>query len=115
YDICPGADPSASSQQEKLQKAQALMELLPTGILDPLEVVRRLLDAMEQPNVDKLFNQAIQQSGQMPPPPPDPKVQEIQMKMQSEQASAQLKAEGMQQKMELDRRSGEQQLQQKAA
>lgn len=104
YHICPGADPSASSQQEKMQKAQALMELLPTGILDPIEVVKRLLEAMEQPNPEKLFNQAIQQTGQMPPPPPDPKVQEMQMKMQADQALAQTKQQAMQQHSELKQR-----------
>lgn len=110
YDICPGADPTANSSQEKMQKAQALMELLPTGVLDPIEVVRRLLDAMEQPNPEKLFSQAIQQTGQMPPPPPDPKVLEMQAKVQTEQQSAAIKQDGMQQKQELATRGAEQKL-----
>lgn len=117
YSICPGADPSANSQQEKMMKVQALMEILPSmpGLLDPVEVLRRYMDATEQPNPDKLFSQAVQQTGQLPPPPPDPKVQEMQMKMQAEQASGQIKMQGQQQKMELDRRSAEQQLQAKAS
>lgn len=110
YDICPGADPTANSSQEKMQKAQALMELLPTGVLDPIEVVRRLLEAMEQPNPEKLFSQAIQQTGQMPPPPPDPKVLEMQAKVQTEQQSAAIKQQGMQQKQELDSRGAEQKM-----
>ncbi len=64
YDICPGADPNAVSQQEKLMKAQALLEMLPVlpGLLDPIEVVRRVLEAQEQPNPEKLFSQAVQPS-----------------------------------------------------
>jgi chaperonin GroES len=114
YNICPGADPSASSQQEKMQKAQALMELLPTGILDPIEVVKRLLEAMEQPNMEKLFNQAIQQTGQMPPPPPDPKMLEMQMKMQADQASSQQKMQHDQIKSELAQRDAQVQTAMKA-
>jgi len=44
YDVCPNADPSTPTQTEKLMKAQALLELLPIGILDPLAVVMRVLD-----------------------------------------------------------------------
>ena len=101
YKIYPGADPTAVSQTEKLLKAQGLMELLPTGILDPIEVVRRVLEAQEQPNYEKLFNQAIQQSGQMPPPPPDPKLLEMQMKGQLEQQGLALKAQEQTFKSEL--------------
>lgn len=115
YQICPGADPSANSQQEKIQKAQALMQLLPTGVLDPIEVVRRLLEAMEQPNPEKLFNQAIQQTGQMPPPPPDPKAQEIQLQMQATQQASQLKGQAEQQKMALKQADSQTQTQMKAS
>jgi chaperonin GroES len=54
HKIYPGADPTAVSQTEKLLKAQGLMELLPTGVLDPVKVVQRILDAQEQPNVNDL-------------------------------------------------------------
>lgn len=85
YDVCPGADPNTSTQSEKLMKAQGLMELLTIGTLDPIEVTRRMLDAMEQPNPDRLFNKQIQQSGEMPPPSPDPKMLQLQMKSQADQ------------------------------
>lgn len=112
YSICPGADPSANSQQEKMQKAQALVELMSVAgpLLDPLEVFRRLFEAMEQPNPEKLFNPQIQQTGQMPPPPPDPKMLEMQAKVQTEQQSAQIKAGALQQKMELEGRDKQQQM-----
>ncbi len=41
YDVCPGADPNALSQSERLMKAQGLLELLPIGILDPVKVIGR--------------------------------------------------------------------------
>ena len=91
YKICPGADPTAVSQTEKLLKAQGLMELLPTGVLDPVKVVLRVLEAQEQPNYEQVLNPQVAQSGQLPPPPPDPKLLEMQMKGQLDQQGAALK------------------------
>lgn len=104
YDVCPGADPTASSNQEKLMKAQGLMEILPLipGLLDPIEVVSRVLEAQEQPNWQKLFSQQVQQSGQLPPPPPDPKMMEMQMKSQFEQQKIQMQGAATQQKMQME-------------
>lgn len=90
YDVCPNADPSTPTQTEKLMKAQGLMEILPLGTLDPLEVTRRILEAQEQPNIEKLFTQGIQQTGQHQPAP-DPKTVELQMKGQLEQQKAGMK------------------------
>jgi chaperonin GroES len=103
YDICPNADPSTPTQTEKLMKAQALMELLPLGILDPLEVVKRILDAQEQPSPERLFNQQVQQTGQFQPPP-DPKAQELQMKAEAEQGKSQMKQQELAFKSELMQR-----------
>lgn len=114
YDICPGADPNAMSQTEKLQKAQGLLELLPLGALDPVKVVTRVLQAQEQPNYEELFTQEVAQTGALPPPPPDPKLQEMQMKGQLEQQKFGMKAQETQQKMELASRDKEVQLQMKA-
>ena len=109
YDICPGADPTAISQSEKLLKAQGLLELLPSGILDPAKVVMRVLDAQEQPNWQELLNPQVAQTGQAPERP-DPKQLEMQMKMELEQQKAAMKAQMDQQKMELEARSAEQKL-----
>lgn len=84
YDVCPGADPTAVSQTEKLLKAQGLMELLPSGALDAVEVIKRILQAQEQPNWEKLLNQQVQQSGQLPQKQ-DPKMLELQQKSQMDQ------------------------------
>lgn len=107
--VFPGADPTAVSQTEKLLKAQGLLELLGTGMLDPVEVVNRVLEAQEQPNREKLFNKQIQQTGEFTPPP-DPKLQEMQMKGQFEQMKIQQKGQEAQQRMELEARDRETQL-----
>lgn len=104
FDICPGADPNAMSAAEKVQKAQGLMELLPLGALDPVKVVKRMLIAQEQPNYEELFSQQVAQTGQLPPPPPDPKLQEMQMEGQLKEKEFGLKAQAAQQKAALDER-----------
>lgn len=114
YDVCPGADPNAMSQTEKLMKAQGLLELLPLGVLDPIKVISRVLEAQDQPNWQDLFTQEVQQSGQMPPPPPDPKLQEMQMKGQIEQQKMAMNAEQMERKAALESRSAEVKLAMKA-
>lgn len=93
YDIYPGADPNAVSQSEKLVKAQGLVELLQIGqgIMNPVEVIKRVLDAQEQPNWQQLLNPQVAQTGEPPPPPPDPKMLELQMKGQFEQQKLGLK------------------------
>lgn len=114
HDIFPGADPTAISSTEKLMKAQGLMEMLPTGVLDPVKVVYRVLEAQEQPNWQDLINPQVLQSGQLPPPPPDPKLQEMQMKGQLEQQKIQMQGEAQQRKMELEARGQAVQLAMKA-
>lgn len=103
YDICPGADPTAVSQTEKLMKAQGLMELLPTGMLDPVEVIKRILEAQEQPNVQALLNQQTQQ-GQPPQQQPDPKMLELQMKSQAMQQKAAIDQQAAEQNSQLAER-----------
>lgn len=107
YNICPGADPTAISQTEKLMKAQGLMEMLGMGMpLDPYRVMIRILEAQEQPNWQELIPQEIQQSGQVPQQP-DPKQAEMQMKMQLEQQKAGVQVQAQAQKAELEKRSAE--------
>jgi chaperonin GroES len=111
YRIIPGADPNAVSQQEKMMKAQGLVEMLGMGLpLDPVKVTIRMLQAMEQENWQELMPQEILASGQMPPQQ-DPKMVEMQMKGQMEQQKIQMQAAAQQQKMELEGRSAEQKLQ----
>jgi chaperonin GroES len=112
--ILPGADPTAVSQTEKLMKAQGLMEMLQAGLpLDPVKVMQRMLEAQEQPNWKDLIPQQIQQTGQMPPKPPDPKIMAIQMKAQADQAKSQQDIQTSQQKAAMDMQSEQAQLQMK--
>lgn len=95
-DIKPAADPTAFSSTQKLLKAQALAELIPLGTINPMEVTKRILEAQEQPNIEQVM---LQQQA------PDPKQQEMQQKMQLEQAKAQSKMAMDKMKMELEARS----------
>lgn len=100
YKICPGADPTAVSQTEKLLKAQGLMELLNLGILDPVKVGLRVLEAQEQPNYQELLNQEVAQTGQLPQQP-NPKLMESQAKVQALSQASQIKQQEAQFKSEL--------------
>lgn len=100
YDVCPGADPSAISQTERLLKAQGLVEMLPLGVLDPVKVAMRVLEAQEQPNIQDLLHPSVAQTGQ-PPQQPDPRAQELEMKSQAEQQKAGLKQQELEFKSQL--------------
>ena len=108
-DIVPSADPTATTNQEKLMKAQGLLELLQIAgpMMNPIKVISRVLEAQEQPNWQELFSDEVQQTGQVPPAPPDPKVMAIQAKMQADQQKNQLDLQAKQQKMELDGRDAQ--------
>ncbi len=110
YDICPGADPTAVSQTEKLLKAQGLLELLPTGMLNPVEVITRVLEAQEQPNWERLLNPQVAQTGQPPEPQPDPKLMEMQINGQLKQQKFAMQAKAQARKSELEERDKEVQL-----
>lgn len=116
YDICPAADPTAVSQTEKLLKAQGLVEMLQTfgPMMNPVEVLSRVLEAQEQPNWQRVMSQEVLATGQVPPPPPDPKLLAIQGKMQADQQKAALDTQQKQVEMELDGRQAEQKMQMEA-
>lgn len=114
-DVFPSADPTAASQDQKLQKVQGLfqiMQMMP-GLLNPIEVAVRWMEATEQPNYQKLFSPEVQQTGQLPPPPPDPKVMALQAKAQLDQKKAESDIQMKQQEMELDARDKVMQMQMK--
>ena len=110
YDICPGADPSAVSSTEKLLKAQGLLELLPLGTIDPVKVTMRVLEAQDQPNWEELIPGMQETGAPQIPPKQDPKIIEMQLKMQADQAAAGLKQQEAAHKMEMDQRSKEAEL-----
>lgn len=107
YDMIPAADPNSVSQTEKLMKAQGLMELLPLGTINPMAATLRILEAQEQVNPQELMMQ--------PQPQQDPKLQEMQMKMQLDQQAGQQKMQESQFNMELKARDSATQLAMKQA
>lgn len=113
YDVCPGADPTAVSQTEKLLKAQGLVELMQIApqAFNVIEVLSRVLEAQEQPNWQRVFSQEVQQSGQLPPAPPDPKLMAIQQKAQADQAKTATDLQAKQMEMELSGREKMMQMQ----
>jgi len=113
YKICPGADPTAISQTEKLIKAQGLQELLPLGVLDPVKVALRILEAQEQPNLQDLLNPQVAQTGQVPQQP-NPKLLESQAKIQAMGQAADIKKQEAMFKSELAGRDAQFQLAMKA-
>ena len=106
YKICPGADPSAISQTEKLIKAQGLQEMLPMGVLDPVKVALRMLEAQEQTNIQDLLNPQVAQTGQLPQRP-DPKLQESQAKVQAIQQVSQIKQQEAAVKMQMEQQNAQ--------
>lgn len=114
--IEPGADPTAVSQTEKLIKAQGLMELMQQAgpLLNPVEILSRVLQAQEQPNWQALLAPQVAQTGQPPEPPPDPKVMAVQMKAQAEQQKIQLQAQAQDHEQQLKERDAQTQLAMKA-
>jgi chaperonin GroES len=97
-DVRPAADPTSVSEMLRLTKAQALLELIPLGTLNAQEATKRILEAQDQPEIEKLLNQG--------PPPPDPKMIEAQVKVQTAQALAQLKQQEVQMKMQAEQEKG---------
>jgi hypothetical protein len=118
FDVCPTADPTATTQTEKLMKAQALMELMQAfgPALDGQKVLMRILQAQEQPNWQELIP-GLQQTGKPSPPPPpqDPKIMAIQAKAKAEQAKILLEQQAQQQQMQNDQQSHSEELQFKQA
>ena len=78
-----------------------------------MEVIRRILEAQEHADPQKLFSQAIQQTGQLQPQP-DPKMLEMEMKGKMEQQKFAMQAENDARKSELAARESETQLAMKA-
>jgi len=60
-DITPVADPKSVTDMQKLSRAQFLLELANTGMVDTQEAGRRILEAGHFEGIDKLIPQATQQ------------------------------------------------------
>lgn len=96
-DIIPAADPQATMAQEKMTKAQNLMQVMSLGTLDPMQVTKYLLEAFDIPNADQFMIQQPQQD-----PAAAAKQQEMEMKQQDQQMKAQLAQTQAQHKIEVE-------------
>lgn len=105
-DIIPGADPTAVSNQEKQAKAQAVMQLLNLGTINPIWATQLYLEAHEIPN----WQQGVMQ----PQPKQDPKVEAMKAKAQIDQEKAQNDIMMSREKMRLESMTKEQEMQHKA-
>lgn len=105
-DLMPAADPSASSNTEKLAKAEALAQLLPLGTINPMGVTMRWLEALEETNPQELIIPPEQQQQK-----PDPKVEAEMAKTQIKQAESQHKMQMEELKMQLEQQKQTMQIQ----
>ena len=85
-DIVPTADPSVVTAAQKIAKAQGLLELIPLGV-NPQVVLKRMLEAQEQSNIEELLT-PVEQG-------PDPEVelekQKLQLKYETENRALDIK------------------------
>jgi chaperonin GroES len=90
-DIMPMADPSAVTKMQMAAKAQIVMGLAESGMVDPQEAVKRILEAASINDAEALMPQ---------PPEPDPMQQMMmQMSMEAAKADMTLKMVSIQQAM----------------
>lgn len=105
-DIIPGADPTAVSSQEKQAKAQAVMQLLNLGTVNPMWATQMYMEAHEVPN----WQQGVSQ----PQPKEDPKVEALKAKAQIDGQKAQNDIMISREKLKMEQMSKEQEAQHKA-
>ncbi len=54
--IIPAADSQFTSQQQKMMKANALLQKIQTGLVNPQVAMKRVLEAEEQAGIDQIMN-----------------------------------------------------------
>lgn len=114
FDIVPSADPTATSQTEKLLKAQGLMELLPLGTIDPVKVTMRVLEAQQQPNWQELIPGMVETGQPQIPPKQDPELMAQQQESMLKQQEFQMKGQAEAQKQAMNQRGKEFEMQMQA-
>lgn len=98
--IVPGADPTGDSQTARMQKYQFVMQnLLPLGIINPMEIGSRIVKDLELPDGQRLLMQ--------PQPQPDPKAQALQMKAQIDGQKAEQEMSMKQMEMQLKKQEAD--------
>ena len=97
-DIIPYSDPNIATEAQKLNKLEAIGQLLQLGTIDPMEYTRRYIEATEQPNGEALIAQ---------PKGPDPELVLKQEESKRKQFEAQTKAQIEQAKVQIAARLAE--------
>lgn len=88
-DVAPVSDPNLVSDAQELARAEALMQFRGDPFINQVELRRRFLKAMKDPNPEALI------VAEPPPPPQDPKVLEVQAKIKAMDVEVNAKAEKM--------------------
>jgi chaperonin GroES len=88
-DVAPVSDPNLVSDAQELARADALMQFKGDPFINQVELRRRFLKAMKDPNPDALL------VTDPPAPPQDPKVMEVQGKLAAMEVEVNAKAEKM--------------------
>ena len=104
-DIVPAADPQAQTDSTKQSKAQAILQGVQMGTVDPVAGTMRFLEANSIEDIEQLMKK------QDPNAPPPPEVQKMQMEMQMKQQEAQMKQQMMQMEMQFKQQEAQIQLQ----
>lgn len=73
--VTPSADPTVATEQQRIQKAQMLLEMMQTGGFNVYEVKRRFLEAMEVPGIEMVLPDPKGPNA-IPTPPPIEAVKE---------------------------------------
>lgn len=91
-DISPSADPDSTSDTEEKQKAEALMQMLQLGTIDPKWATLKMAKALRIEDIEQGMNYQ---------PPPNPEAQKMQMEAQMKQQESQMKMQIEQMKAQL--------------
>lgn len=88
-DVAPVSDPNLVSDAQELARAEALMQFRGDPFINQIELRRRFLKALKDPDPGALLVE------NPPPPPQDPKVMEVQGKLAAMEVEVNAKAEKM--------------------
>lgn len=80
--IVPAADSNYTPTQMKLAKANALVQKIPTGLVNPQVAMQRALEAEEQPGIEQIMD--------VPPPQPSFEMVKLQQEMNMKRAEMML-------------------------
>jgi hypothetical protein len=104
-DIVPAADPQAQTDSTKQSKAQAILQGVQMGTVDPMAGTMRFLEANSIEDIEQLMKKPD------PNAPPPPEVQKMQMEMKMKQQEAEMKQQMMQMEMQFKQQEAQIQLQ----